>query len=218
MNEGKYDYIGKTCGQCIHSKNCKEKWGQIAGDNVKACPDFEEFVRILAVRSPFAQAIMKPKTEDGNGRTMPLKDTELRTHITQIRGPVGIYVSKKTRTIHEKNPLLGLYYHLRKLGFLTNEEYDFLRNSITSPGAPPSGYIIGIVEILDCLPHPLSPEYLENIVDHHLAPASFLPEGKPIYGWILRNPRPFKNPVKLDKWPSGGSWARISKNLLPELE
>lgn len=216
MSESKH-HIGKTCGQCIHFKNCNEEWNQIAGEKEKACPDFEEFIRVLAVRPPFAQAIMQPKTKDQGGRVMPLKDTELRTRITQIRGPVGIYVSKKTPTIHEKDPLLGLYYRLHKLGFISTEEYNFLRDSITPPNAPPSGHIIGTVEILDCLPHSLCPEYLENTVDHHLAPISLLPEGKPVYGWILRNPKPFKNPVKIN-WPSGGPWARIPKSKLPELK
>ncbi len=173
---------------------------------------------VLSVVQPHADLLL---TTNPNDSEYAIKTIEHRGINTTKRSRVAIYATNTVIT--DKRVLFDLNYMIEELkssrdnANKISDEHAELMSYCLSNKSPIRGAIIGTVEIIDCLPHPLSPEYLENIVDHHLAPTSFLPEGKPVYGWILRNPKLFKTPVKIDKWPSGGPWARISKSKLPEV-
>lgn len=173
----------------------------------------ENTIPVLAVRRPFAQAMMKPKSEDHDGRVIPLKSLEIKTRNTHIRGPVGVYISNNIHTDREVCDLLGTFYPLYDVGRITFKEREFLESSISDYHT--SGHIIGTIDIIDSLP--ISEELFIASTAQHFAPSSFFRKDRSMHEWILRNPKPFKNPVKLDKWLSGGPWGRIPKSKLPEL-
>lgn len=194
---GEHDYIGKKCGQCIHSKNCKEKWGQIAGDNVKACPDFEEFIRVLAVRQPWASLIVEG-----------LKTIEVRPRNTNIRGPVAIYAGKPVPSSAEEEHFMRSIFILQRNGAITNRERDFLANHFHKSAR---GCIIGTVIIEDT--HKVTETSYQKHENEHMAPDKYFEPGRTFF-WHLKNPVKFAEPVKLPKWPSGGPWALIPKSVL----
>lgn len=156
---------------------------------------------------------MKPKSEDQDGRVIPLKSLEIKAGNARIRGHVAIYVSHKTYSHKEVCDFLGTFYPLYDVGAISFEEREFLERSISAFQS--GGRIIGTVEIIDSLP--ITEEMFKASAAQHFAPASYFRRDKQMYEWILRNPSPFKNPVKLDKWLSGGPWGRIPKSKLPEL-
>lgn len=91
-----------------------------------------------------------------------------------------------------------------------------IRERVAIYATSPEKRILGTVEIYD------SPTYMTRglftaMEPAHRAPEKYYKEGRTFF-WYLKNPVKFAEPVKLDRWPSGGPWARIPKSILPELE
>ena len=121
----------------------------------------------ITVRQPYAWAII----EAG-------KDIENRDWPTNIRGPVAIHAAKgmtATEYDSEGNFIAGIIFS--KLSTI---------DRIPKSDDLVKGAIIGVVDIVDCLPDSASPWFVGN------------------YGFVLKNPRKLEVPIpcngKLSFW------------------
>jgi hypothetical protein len=119
-------------------------------------------MKVLSVRQPWAWAIIHGG-----------KDVENRVWETKHRGPLAIHAGKKFDFTREdwNNALSGAYgetYWKMAGGF--NQSRPF-------PGDHPKGAIIGIVDIVDCIP--------DSACDN-----PWKAEGDNFWCWIVENPRP----------------------------
>ncbi len=210
MADDYYNHIGKTCGQCIRFKECNEVWGLLAGEKEKACPNFDEAIRVLAVRQPWASLIIEA-----------LKTIEVRSRNTTIKGPVAIYASGHKPTKSEVSSVFGLVDDLEDSGFISLHEGNEIKVVLVKSRTPEYynmvNRVLGTVEIKksyivsnDEPPH----RELQHLIPLHMM-HKFASRSN-MFFWHLENSIKFKEPVKIDKWPSGGPWVRISKSELPE--
>lgn len=192
----------KTCGNCTQFNECNEEWGSLAGKKEEACPDFEETIRVLAVRQPWASLIVEG-----------LKTIEVRTRNTTIRGRVVIYAPSTEYPGKHQSELSSHFLYQYDQGNIPGKvagrAVDFI-----NPIRKNKGAILGTVEIYSSTTHPVISEQVFNQeTARHLAPESYLNKNG-VHYWYLRNPVKIPEPIPLEKWPSGGPWAKIPKRLL----
>lgn len=158
----------------------------------------EETIRVLAVRQPWASLIVEG-----------LKTIEVRSRNTNMTGKVAIYASKNIYTEAEGNAFLDMIYRMEDAKTITTEKRGLIENTLYDNVR---GKIIGTVVIYDSTKPVNTLEY-EIFQDAHFAPNSYYETNK-TYFWHLADPVKFPEPIPLDKWPSGGPWARIPKSML----
>ncbi len=170
--------------------------------------DKDDYIRVLAVRQPWASLIIEG-----------LKDTEVRKRPIKTSYPipetVAIYASKKMPTIHDRAgcfSTLGRWNHYKEMSETDKLKFDRLNLQGYNPAN--LGVIVGTVLIDKC--KKITASDYESVYYRSYAPAAMINENSFI--WHLKNPVKFAEPVMLNKWPSGGHWARIPKNILPGIE
>lgn len=164
----------------------------------------EETIRVLAVRQPWASLIVEG-----------LKTIEVRSRNTNVRERVAIYASTHRPT---KKELSGVWRDLEEMvmaknGVLTLDDEARIKKLISGLYTPTytryTGKILGSVEITHSGEMTATACYA--LRKHHFAPTPV----NTVYGWDLVDPVKFPEPIPLEKWPSGGPWARIPKSMLP---
>lgn len=168
----------------------------------------EETIRVLAVRQPWASLIVEG-----------LKTIEVRTRFIKTSYPnaerVAIYASKKVPTIHERVgcfSTLGRWMQFEEMNAADKEKFN--RLNLIGYNSSNLGVIIGTVEISNCRNiGELTTHDKETIYRKSYAPAAMIKDSS--YIWELKNPAKFPEPIPLDKWPSGGPWAKVPKSMLP---
>lgn len=158
-------------------------------------------IRTLAVRQPWASLIIER-----------LKTHEVRAMNTLITGPTLIYASKTDYSKKYQRALKEHFLELKNDGIITDniyeQELEFIDHGIR-------GAVLGIVDITYSII--CRDEHVFNgFVDKHMVPKTFFKNGI-AYLWELENVVKFDQPVKIDKWPSGGVWAKLPKSMFPEL-
>ncbi len=157
----------------------------------------DDYIRVLAVRQPWASLIIEG-----------LKTIEVRSRNTNIRERVAIYASASRYTKKDEADIISNFYCMNDNRIIPYVLYKYASDN-TLRGS--RGVILGTVEIVDSVTMGKGALNLKRV--DHLAP---IDDGN-YYGWCLQNPVKFVEPVKLEKWPSGGPWAKVPKSILPEI-
>lgn len=123
-------------------------------------------MRAISLHQPYATACFA-RAKDGE----ILKTVETRHWPTQVRGPLAIHAAKRwTREEAEDWPRFARFYR------------DW-------PEDPPLGAIIGVVQLVDCIP-------TERLVDQITArEAEWGNYGPKRFAWVLDHPRRLPQPM-----------------------
>lgn len=165
-----------------------------------------EEIRVLAVRQPWAALMVEG-----------LKTIELRSRGTNVLEKVTIYASKTEYPEEIRSNILANFLYLRHANLISSSEFKTVCDCMDS-GNQTTGAILGTVEIYYSYDN-ASWYDIDQRVQHHLVPPGLsrkITKGNGAM-WYLKNPLKFSHPVPLEKWPSGGSWARIPKSMLKEV-
>lgn len=155
-------------------------------------------MKAITIKQPWASLIVEG-----------IKDIENRTWKTNFRGRVLIHAGQ----IPVKFDGLA--------DILTKEQYNSLNGNIEPFIGNHCGYIVGSVEIVDCvINHPsvwaekTECDYFDKRYyrgkDNPVEVSTVIGEGKIIYNWTLANPIKFDNPIpckgKLSFWDYNGEF------------
>lgn len=135
-------------------------------------------MKVLSIRQPYASFII-----DG------IKTVETRPYVTQYRGRIGIHSSLKWSATDEgvEHYLDSIRYEKRFQRYLYNRD------------AMPTGFIIGTVAIVDCVPafdwcearNKAASTYPEYAREWALGDLS-----SDRYAWVLKDPRLLQTPIR----------------------
>lgn len=161
----------------------------------------EELTRMRAFDYHWAKAIV-----DG------YKHIEVGSQITKP-GIMAIYAKKKEIPKHKKKEIIKHFSRLCDSGLIDFNTFHELHKSVMYPEY--LGYVLGTVEVAYVRKN-ISELQFHGSMGMHLAPKEYYKEGHTHF-WVLKNHVKFDKPIKIEKWNSGGPWAKIDKNMLPEL-
>ncbi len=157
----------------------------------------DDYIRVLAVRQPWASLIIEG-----------LKTIEVRSRNTNIRGQVAIYAGQHVPSQTEIDWVAKWF----------DSHYENPMELIKKMSSAGLGQVLGTVEITDSKECGAWSAFNDTRKFHWNVPiyySQFL-KNKKVF-WHLKNPVKFVEPVKLEKWPSGGPWAKVPKSILPEI-
>lgn len=158
----------------------------------------DEIMRMRAFDYHWAEAILKG-----------YKNIEVGSQVTKP-GTIAIYAKKKEITKHKKKEIVKHFSLLCDSGFINYNTFHELHKSVMYPEH--LGYILGTVEIA-YVRKQVSKLQFHGSQGMHLAPDEYYKEGHTHF-WVLKNPVKFDKPIKIEKYSSGGPWAKINKSLL----
>ena len=158
----------------------------------------KEYTRMRAFDYHWAKAIL-------NGH----KNVEVGSQITKP-GTIAIYAKKKEIPKHKKKELVKHFSLLEYAGLINYNTFHELSKSVMYPEH--LGYVLGTVEIA-YVRKQVSALQFHGSAGMHLAPDEYYKAGH-THLWVLKNPVKFDNPVKIEKYNSGGPWSKIENNKL----